>query len=364
MAEDKTAKRVKHREIEEDLLVEITSGRLAVGQRIPTGGEVCKKYGVSLPTADKAITNLVAKGYLKRNQRRGTFVRDWPAASQNNRQADSIAFICSNEDLGTAPFYVDFMHHAGLEAEKLGYHLVFSPMGDEGDCSVPLILRRKQAVGNLVLGGLTHRQAELLLREKMPHLFAGNHRDTFGQPSVRWDMEDAGYQMTARLLELDRGPVWLVIEPTSLVCYAQELLEGYERAVLEHPDPVYQVHINKMDEGDDAYGRLVGRMIATGQEHFCMIVNFNHVVRLLKELERANVDVNRTTITVVGRCGRDWPHLDRLALCELSPELLAAESVRQVIATAANGGPPEGKNYKLQIEAVDDRVKPFRFSWQ
>ena len=53
-----------------------------------------------------------------------------------------------------------------------------------------------------------------------------------------------------------------------------------------------------------------------------------------------------------------------LPIGKLSPELLAAESVRQIIAATGNGRPPEGKNYKLKIEGVDDRVKPLRFAWQ
>ena len=67
-------------------------------------------------------------------------------------------------------------------------------------------------------------QAEVLFAHDIPHLFVGNHRETFGQPSVRYDMEDAGYQFTKALLELGRGPVWLVIEPTIDVYYSQELL--------------------------------------------------------------------------------------------------------------------------------------------
>ena len=51
-------------------------------------------------------------------------------------------------------------------------------------------------------------------------------------------------------------------------------------------------------------------------------------------------------------------------LCALSVlmALPAEEAVRRIIASARNGATLAGKNYKLQIETVDDQMKPLRFS--
>ena len=73
---------------------------------------------------------------------------------------------------------------------------------------------------------------------------------------------------------------------------------------------------------------------------------------------------DQTTIVVIDRCERDWAYADRLCLCELSPALLAGQSVRQIITAGGDGSLVTGKTYKLQVETVEDRTKPLRFFWK
>ena len=230
---------VKHRIVAEGILAEITSGRLAVGERIASVAELCTEYGVSVGTADKAIVNLAAMGYVERTQGRGTFVREQGAVGRSDRVADSVALISSRDYSDEVHFNWKFIHSVTDEAEKNGYHLVLCGLSDGEDYSAPLIMRNEHALGSLVFDDLTEHQARVLLAHKLPHLFIGNHRRTFGHPSIRYDMVDAGYQMTRELLALDRGPVWLVIDPTVLTYYGQELLEGYQRALLERTNSNY-----------------------------------------------------------------------------------------------------------------------------
>lgn len=354
----------KHKLVEEGLLQEITSGRLAVGEQVATGPEVADKFGVSMATADRALVSLVSKGYLERTQGRGTFVTDWMSAQGQKRQADSISLVCSSEHINSSRFYADFMHSASVTAEENGYHLVFCASNGNAERLPPLIIRSKQALGNLILGGIGEDQARVLLAHNIPHLFVGNHRNTFGRPTVRYDLEDAAYQITTRLLELDRGPVWLVIEPSTVVHYSRELEEGYQQAVTEHPDPEYQVYLSGITDGSNSCRKLVERMIASGQEHFCMIVNQSHIGQVVQALGEAGIDMGRTTIVLVDTPEGVSRFGDRMSVCVLSAEDLAVESVRQIIAASRNGSTVAGKDYKLQIEAVNDLVKPFKFSWR
>jgi len=186
--------------VETGLLHEITSGRLAVGEQVATGPEVAEKFGVSMATADRALVSLTSKGYLERTQGRGTFVADWGKSPQHRRLPDSISLMCSREDMNSSSFYADLVHCASVEAEKNGYHLVFCAINGEDEYSSPLIMRNKQAVGNLILGGIGEDRARVLLAEDLGQLFVGNHRDTFGAPAVRYAMEDAGYQITGNCL--------------------------------------------------------------------------------------------------------------------------------------------------------------------
>ncbi len=66
----------KYKMIENDILGKINSGFYSKEQLIPTEQELAKEYDVSRVTVRQATNNLVAKGYLIRNQGSGTFVAE------------------------------------------------------------------------------------------------------------------------------------------------------------------------------------------------------------------------------------------------------------------------------------------------
>ena len=361
MADNVTSKLPKHRIIEMDLLSDIKSGQLAVGQQLATGNEVSLKYGVSVLTAEKAIGSLAGKGYLERTPGRGTFVKDWRHVENYNLQANSIVLVCTS---GQLAFYSRFMNEACLEAESHGFSLVYSVMEDSDECAVPLAIRTQQAAGSLIIGRATERQVAALAKEKTPHVFLGSHRYASGHASVCHDVEDGAYQITKKLLELDQGPVWLVTQPPVDVYYSQELQDGYHRAVFESGDQVSNVHFARREDNEADYERLVQRMIATGQEHFPMIVNYSHGGRLMEHFKRNKIDFERTSIVIVGRPNTDWLYRDRLIEWNFSLTTLAREAVRQIIVAAEDGSAIAGKRYKLRLEMVDDPVKLFTYSWE
>jgi GntR family transcriptional regulator len=53
----------------------ITSGESPVGNKFLTEREICKRFGVSRATANKALSNLVSEGFLEFRKGIGTFVR-------------------------------------------------------------------------------------------------------------------------------------------------------------------------------------------------------------------------------------------------------------------------------------------------
>jgi GntR family transcriptional regulator, transcriptional repressor for pyruvate dehydrogenase complex len=54
---------------------EITSGRLLVGQRLPTEARMAAQFGVSRPLLREALAELRAEGFVQTKNGRGTFVR-------------------------------------------------------------------------------------------------------------------------------------------------------------------------------------------------------------------------------------------------------------------------------------------------
>jgi len=56
----------KHRRIFEDLRQEITSGRYAESQRLPSESQIVSRFGVSRPTATRALRDLQNAGLIER----------------------------------------------------------------------------------------------------------------------------------------------------------------------------------------------------------------------------------------------------------------------------------------------------------
>ena len=58
------------------LTAEIESGRLAVGERLPSEPAICEQFGVSRTTVRQALSELESEGLIRREKGRGTFVAE------------------------------------------------------------------------------------------------------------------------------------------------------------------------------------------------------------------------------------------------------------------------------------------------
>lgn len=81
MASPLTKKKVKenqtvyaYQRVEQDLREKVQDGRLPAGSMLAGRHNLAREYGVSLATAQQAISNLIADGILEATDRRGTFV--------------------------------------------------------------------------------------------------------------------------------------------------------------------------------------------------------------------------------------------------------------------------------------------------
>ena len=71
---DRTHKTPLYQQIAEDLLTQITEGRLEPGAMLPTEPELCDHYTVSRITIRNAMRELETRGYVSRQRGKGTFV--------------------------------------------------------------------------------------------------------------------------------------------------------------------------------------------------------------------------------------------------------------------------------------------------
>lgn len=102
-----------YRQLASHLEDEIRSGRLLPGARLPSETELTRHYGVSRITLRQAVTELVRKQLLARQQGKGTFVTA-PAVRHDLR--------CSHGLLGSL-----FSQARGASARLLRYDLVVPP---------------------------------------------------------------------------------------------------------------------------------------------------------------------------------------------------------------------------------------------
>lgn len=70
-----------YRQLKHMILEHIRTGEWPCGYRIPSESEFVRQHGVSRMTANRALRELTAEGFLRREQGAGTFVADAPAQS-------------------------------------------------------------------------------------------------------------------------------------------------------------------------------------------------------------------------------------------------------------------------------------------
>ncbi|MEU0183368.1 GntR family transcriptional regulator [Streptomyces sp. NPDC006207] len=79
MSNDPTAggSRREYERVADALRHEIESGDIAAGSQLPTHAELVARFAVSRATLQRALKELVSRGYLETIQGVGVFVRDW-----------------------------------------------------------------------------------------------------------------------------------------------------------------------------------------------------------------------------------------------------------------------------------------------
>lgn len=75
---DTASKLPLYAQIADDLEREMASGRLAIGERLPSEHALAEAYGVGRPTVRQATESLVRSGMLRRRRGAGTFVCEPP----------------------------------------------------------------------------------------------------------------------------------------------------------------------------------------------------------------------------------------------------------------------------------------------
>ncbi|MFH1613474.1 MAG: GntR family transcriptional regulator [Planctomycetota bacterium] len=370
MLDAKSQKAPKYRIIESDLLSMIKNGIVSVGQQIPTEISISEKYNVSRLTARRALSNLENKGYLKRTPGRGSFVKNWRQNHLSNIIPPSlrrnIAMLTVDDEATNDEdnWDVKVLRAASYEAEKLGYHVTLCGVTSEQiiQGQLPLAIREKIACAAIMDGHTSDAVTSRLIKADVPFVLTGTHVNNYNLPQITPDLEDAGYKLTHTLIELDRGPVWLVDRQTINYLPAKLLIDGYHRAIFEDINKGQIIRLN-FCEPEQAF-HVVEQIARTGIRHHCVItLDMKVFAVILDGIKQLGLNVEDFIFVHVGRYHKEWHESGEYMLVEFDASVIAREAVRQIVAYNEEAKPLYDKLFKLQIEKLNDNCRPFKFSW-
>jgi GntR family transcriptional repressor for pyruvate dehydrogenase complex len=135
------------------LLESIVSGRIAIGERLPSERELCERFGVSRPVVREAVRSLIAKGLLSGHAHRGHVV----TAFGRDAVTESLTFYLRGRRLDYTKLMEVRMlietENAGLAAERA------SPEQAEAVLAAASHLRASEDVQEAVLDDIAFHRA-------------------------------------------------------------------------------------------------------------------------------------------------------------------------------------------------------------
>ncbi len=127
-----------------DITNKIATGEFRVGQQIPVEAELTEKYGVSRITIQKAMSILVAQGYLKRISGKGTFVEQAvPTEKSTSNYRSLYYFVVPMTEVGI----IDIIKGAQEIMMNRGHHLAINFFDNDPE-------REKETINTLLESGV------------------------------------------------------------------------------------------------------------------------------------------------------------------------------------------------------------------
>jgi DNA-binding LacI/PurR family transcriptional regulator len=179
------------RQIYEYLVEEISSGRLAAGEKIPSEKKLCDKFNVSRITSKRALELLSDQGFIVRFPGKGSFVAD-KAQKQHllsSISSRSIGFVVSGF---SDSFGIKLLCGVEEACTALGYHLILKRTQDDSsqEESAISVLSGEGVAGILLLpfhGEYYNSEILKLILNKKALVFVDRKMRGLAAPTVSTD---------------------------------------------------------------------------------------------------------------------------------------------------------------------------------
>ena len=248
----------KYERIKRALIRDMSSGKFPAGSAFPSEAQLLEQFDVSRPTLVRSLQELVAEGWLHRQQGKGTFVADRSGLGSEGKPAFTVFLSRRTAQLTGDSRHVQLRILRGIQ-DALGEDWNASAVREAEDVVVDpatraFVERAPRGVALLIEPSF-NPTLRLLLGERGWVVWSVNEPVEDGN-FVSIDQEHAGYLATRYLLDEGRERVALLNGPTQGYWGFADRRRGYERALREAGRAVDPALIR---EGEHAVDSEAGR---------------------------------------------------------------------------------------------------------
>lgn len=219
------------------------------GDRLPSEGELASEIGISRYATLKALHELSAEGFIRREQGRGTFVTgDQQLRFSKNNVKGTVAFLADEFESNDI---VEILRGAeeGCRAESFGVALLNSNFNHEVEIShLRHLTNNGYSAAIILISGYeaSTKELERLIEEGFPFVLIDVHFDNIDCPGVEIDNEKAAYEAVKYLIGLGHRKIAHMtggISAKKRISSVKEREAGYCRALTEAGIPVRDEYI-------------------------------------------------------------------------------------------------------------------------
>jgi LacI family transcriptional regulator len=229
----------RYQHVKRDLIAAIEAGHFSPDVPFVTQRSICEKYGVSHATAVRALSDLVAEGYVVRRRGQGTFVapRKQPTAATTTTDG-TIACILQRH----GPHVANLL--AGVESTcaELGYRLFLVHCeGDPDREERALLAALDDGVSGVIAYPGARSSSERgyaeAQRRGVPLVLVDRYLPDIATDVVLADNFGAGHDLTEELIASGHTVIATLWHETDAVTSVRDRLAGHLEALRRHDIP-------------------------------------------------------------------------------------------------------------------------------
>ena len=248
-----------YKQIYEDIVNQIRSGKLKVGDKLKTQHELVEMYDVSLITVKKALSDLINEGILYARVGRGSFVARLPSKIDHTKHL-TIAYILKDLD---NPYYQNIVSSIESNLSNNDCNMMLYSSDNRRDREEQKIRYFiDMGVSGLILGSMSHIPftSSLIneLHEKQFPFVMISYTDDPSVCFIGTNQEKGGFIATDHLIKTGYSDIGYVNgEEGNLIGEARK--RGYVKALTEHnlsvnENYLYRIKLNgKRDDFKSGY---------------------------------------------------------------------------------------------------------------